>query len=141
MSAVDLQKEIDKLKADIIAIESDNELSSKEKHQYIDRKEEMIIILKKEIEKLSPAVNRTQTGKIMLCYIVEMFYSIFLCTCTDVTDEILENLMNLNKNTQAIQKDIKVVKHRTVQISHITIETNRPQPSSTKTDRLHHQIK
>jgi len=101
----------------------------------------MIIILKKEIEKLSPAVNRTQTGKIMLCYIVEMFYSIFLCTCADVTDEILKNLMNLNKNTQAIQKDIKVVKHRTVQISHITIETNRPQPSSTKTDRLHHQSK
>ena len=65
MSAVDLQKEIDKLKADIIAIESDNELSSKEKHQYIDRKEEMIIILKKEIERLSPAVNRTQTGKKM----------------------------------------------------------------------------
>ena len=64
MSAA-IQLKIDKLEADIIAIESDNELSSKEKRQYIDRKEEMIIILKKEIEKLSPAVNRTQTGKKM----------------------------------------------------------------------------
>ena len=65
MSAVDLQKEIDKLKADIIAIESDNELSSKEKHQYIDRNKELIILLKKEIERLSPAVNRTRTGEKM----------------------------------------------------------------------------
>ena len=64
MSAA-IQLKIDKLEADIIAIESDNELSSKEKHQYIDRKEEMIIILKKEIEKLSPAMNPTQTGKKM----------------------------------------------------------------------------
>jgi len=60
-----LQKEIDKLKADIIAIESDNELSSKEKRQYIALNTELIIILKKEIERLSPAVNRTQTGKKM----------------------------------------------------------------------------
>ena len=60
----------------------------------------MIIILENKIEKLSPAVNRTQTGKIMLCYIVEMFYSIFLCTCADVTDEILKNLMNLNQNLE-----------------------------------------
>ena len=62
MSAVDLRKEIDKLKADIIAIESDNELSSKEKHQYIDRNKELIIILENKIEKLSPAGIPTQTG-------------------------------------------------------------------------------
>ena len=65
MSVVDKEKEIDELKAEIIAIKSDDELSSKEKHQYIARKEELIIILEKEIEKLSPAVNRTQTGKKM----------------------------------------------------------------------------
>ena len=62
MSVVDKQKEIDELKAEIIAIKSDDELSSKEKHQYIDRKEELIIILKKEIEKLTPAGIPTQTG-------------------------------------------------------------------------------
>ena len=55
----------DKLEADIIAIKSNIKLSKELKLQYIDRKEEMIIILKKEIEKLSPAVNRTQTGKKM----------------------------------------------------------------------------
>ena len=141
MSAAAIQLKINELEADIIDIKGNIKLSKELKLQYIDRNKELIIILMKEIEKLSPTVNQTQTGEIMVCYIVEMFYSIFLCTCTDVTDEILENLMNLNKNTQAIQKDIKVVKHRTVQISHITIETNRPQPSSTKTDRLHHQIK
>ena len=64
MSAA-IQLKIDKLEADIIAIEGDNDLSSKEKRHYIALKEEMIIILKKEIEKLSPAVNRTQTGKKM----------------------------------------------------------------------------
>ena len=65
MSVVDKEKEIDELKAEIIAIKSDDELSSKEKRQYIDRKKELIIILEKKIEKLSPAVNRTQTGKKM----------------------------------------------------------------------------
>ena len=49
MSVVDKEKEIDELEADIIAIKSDDELSSKEKRQYIDRKEEMIIILKNKI--------------------------------------------------------------------------------------------
>jgi len=62
MSVVDKQKEIDELKAEIIAIKSDDELSSKEKHQYIDRNKELIIILKKEIEKLTPAGIPTQTG-------------------------------------------------------------------------------
>ena len=65
MSAVDLQKEIDKLKADIIAIESNIKLSEELKLQYIDRKEAMIIILENKIEKLSPAMNPTQTGKKM----------------------------------------------------------------------------
>ena len=65
MSVVDKEKEIDELKAEIIAIKSDDELSSKEKRQYIDRNKELIIILEKKIEKLSPAVNRTQTGKKM----------------------------------------------------------------------------
>ena len=55
MSVVDKQKEIDELKAEIIAIKSNIKLSEELKLQYIDRKEEMIIILKKEIEKLSPA--------------------------------------------------------------------------------------
>jgi len=54
MSAVDLQKEIDKLKADIIAIESNIKLSEELKLQYIDRNKEMIIILENKIEKLSP---------------------------------------------------------------------------------------
>ena len=99
MSA-DIQLKINELEADIIDIKGNIKLSKELKLQYIDRKEEMIIILKKEIEKLSPAVNRTQTGKIMLCYIVEMFYSIFLFTCADVTDEILKNLMNLNQNLE-----------------------------------------
>ena len=65
MSAVDLRKEIDKLKADIIAIECSNEFSFKEKVQYINSNKELIIILENKIEKLSPAVNRTQTGKKM----------------------------------------------------------------------------
>ena len=54
MSVVDKEKEIDELKAEIIAIKSDDELSSKEKLQYIALNKELIIILKKEIEKLSP---------------------------------------------------------------------------------------
>jgi len=62
MSVVDKQKEIDELKAEIIAIKSDDELSSKEKHQYIDRNKELIIILKNKIEKLTPAGIPTQTG-------------------------------------------------------------------------------
>jgi len=62
MSVVDKQKEIDELKAEIIAIKSDDELSSKEKHQYIDRNKELIIILENKIEKLSPAGIPTQTG-------------------------------------------------------------------------------
>ena len=60
MSAADIQLKINELEADIIDIECSNEFSFKEKVQYIDRKEEMIIILKKEIEKLSPAMNPTQ---------------------------------------------------------------------------------
>jgi len=72
MSVVDKEKEIDELKAEIIAIKSDDELSSKEKRQYIDRKKELIIILEKKIEKLSPAVNRTQTGKKMFKVILSM---------------------------------------------------------------------
>ena len=55
----------DKLEADIIAIKSNIKLSEELKLQYIALKEEMIIILKKEIERLSPAVNPTQTGRIM----------------------------------------------------------------------------
>ena len=54
MSVVDKEKEIDELKAEIIAIKGSNEFSFKEKVQYIDRNKELIIILKKEIEKLSP---------------------------------------------------------------------------------------
>ena len=65
MSAVDLQKEIDKLKADIIDIECSNEFSFKEKVQYIDRIHQRINTLENKIEKLSPTVNRTQTGKKM----------------------------------------------------------------------------
>ena len=72
MSVVDKEKEIDELKAEIIAIKSDDQLSSKEKRQYIDRKKELIIILEKKIEKLSPAVNRTQTGKKMFKVILSM---------------------------------------------------------------------
>ena len=68
MSAVDLQKEIDKLKADIIAIESNIKLSEELKLQYIALKEEMIIILENKIEKLSPAVISAQSGRIkILC--------------------------------------------------------------------------
>ena len=65
MSAVNLQQEIDELKAEIHDIKNNMKLSEELKLQYINSKEEMIIILKKEIEKLSPAVNRTQTGKKM----------------------------------------------------------------------------
>ena len=54
MSVVDKEKEIDELKADIIAIECSNEFSFKEKVQYIALNKEMIIILEKKIEKLSP---------------------------------------------------------------------------------------
>ena len=64
MSAA-IQLKIDKLEADIIAIESNTKLSEELKLQYINSNKELIIILKKEIEKLSPAVNRTQTGKKM----------------------------------------------------------------------------
>ena len=64
MSAA-IQLKIDKLEAVIIAIESNIKLSEELKLQYIDRNKEMIIILEKKIEKLSPAVNRTQTGKKM----------------------------------------------------------------------------
>ena len=102
MSVVDKQKEIDELKAEIIAIKNNNKLSEELKLQYINSNKELIIILENKIEKLSPAVNRTQTGEIMLCYIVEMFYSIFLFTCADVTDEILKNLMNLNQNLEKL---------------------------------------
>ena len=65
MSAADIQLKINELEADIIDIKGSNEFSFKEKVQYIDRNKEMIIILKKEIEKLSPAMNPTQTGKKM----------------------------------------------------------------------------
>ena len=65
MSAADIQLKINELEADIIDIKGSNEFSFKEKVQYINSKEEMIIILEKKIEKLSPAVNRTQTGKKM----------------------------------------------------------------------------
>ena len=64
MSAA-IQLKIDKLEADIIAIESNIKLSEELKLQYIDRNKEMIIILEKKIEKLSAAVNPTQTGKKM----------------------------------------------------------------------------
>ena len=64
MSAA-IQLKIDKLEADIIAIESNTKLSEELKLQYINSNKELIIILKKEIERLSPAVNRTQTGKKM----------------------------------------------------------------------------
>ena len=62
MSVVDKQKEIDELKAEIIAIKNNNKLSEELKLQYIDRKEELIIILENKIEKLSPAGIPTQTG-------------------------------------------------------------------------------
>ena len=62
MSVVDKQKEIDELKAEIIAIKNNNKLSEELKLQYIALKEELIIILKKEIEKLTPAGIPTQTG-------------------------------------------------------------------------------
>ena len=65
MSAVNLQKEIDELKAEILEIKNNIKLSEELKLQYINSKEEMIIILENKIEKLSPAVNRTQTGKKM----------------------------------------------------------------------------
>ena len=65
MSAAAIQLKIDKLEADIIAIESNIKLSEELKLQYINSKEEMIIILENKIEKLSPAVNPTQTGKKM----------------------------------------------------------------------------
>ena len=65
MSAVNLQKEIDELKAEILDIKNNMKLSEELKLQYINSKEEMIIILENKIEKLSPAVNRTQTGKKM----------------------------------------------------------------------------
>ena len=48
-----MQKEIDKFKADLIAIESNIKLSEL-KLQYINSNKEMIIILEKKIEKLSP---------------------------------------------------------------------------------------
>ena len=64
MSAA-IQLKIDKLEAVIIAIESNIKLSEELKLQYIDRNKEMIIILEKKIEKLSPAMNPTQTGKKM----------------------------------------------------------------------------
>ena len=53
MSAA-IQLKIDKLEADIIAIESNIKLSEELKLQYIDRNKEMIIILENKIEKLSP---------------------------------------------------------------------------------------
>ena len=62
MSVVDKQKEIDELKAEIIAIKNNNKLSEELKLQYIDRKEELIIILENKIEKLTPAGIPTQTG-------------------------------------------------------------------------------
>ena len=65
MSAANLQKEIDELKADIHDIKNNMKLSEELKLQYINSNKELIIILKKEIERLSPAVNRTQTGKKM----------------------------------------------------------------------------
>ena len=64
MSA-DIQLKINELEADIIDIKGNIKLSKELKLQYIDRKEEMIIILEKKIEKLSPAMNPTQTGKKM----------------------------------------------------------------------------
>ena len=65
MSAAAIQLKIDKLEADIIAIESNIKLSEELKLQYIALNKEMIIILEKKIERLSPAVNPTQTGRIM----------------------------------------------------------------------------
>ena len=64
MSAA-IQLKIDKLEADIIEIESNINSSEELKLQYIDRNKELIIILEKKIEKLSPAMNPAQTGKKM----------------------------------------------------------------------------
>ena len=56
MSAADIQLKINELEADIIDIKGSNEFSFKEKVQYIDRKDQRIIILENKIEKLTPAV-------------------------------------------------------------------------------------
>jgi len=65
MSVVDKQKEIDELKAEIIAIKSNIKLSEELKLQYINSNKELIIILKKEIEKLSLPEIPVQSGRIM----------------------------------------------------------------------------
>ena len=62
MSVVDKQKEIDELKAEIIAIKNNNKLSEELKLQYIALNKELIIILENKIEKLTPAGIPTQTG-------------------------------------------------------------------------------
>jgi len=53
MSAA-IQLKIDKLEADIIAIESNIKLSEELKLQYINSKEEMINNLEKKIQTLTP---------------------------------------------------------------------------------------
>jgi len=65
MSAADIQLKINELEADIIDIKGNIKLSKELKLQYINSNKEMIIILENKIEKLSPAVNPTQTGKKM----------------------------------------------------------------------------
>ena len=54
MSAADIQLKINELEADIIDIKGNIKLSKELKLQYIDRNKELIIILEKKIEKLSP---------------------------------------------------------------------------------------
>jgi len=54
MSVVDKEKEIDELKADIHDIKNNMKLSEELKLQYIALNKELIIILEKKIEKLSP---------------------------------------------------------------------------------------
>ena len=65
MSAAAIQLKIDKLEADIIAIESNIKLSEELKLQYIALNKEMIIILEKKIEKLSLPEIPVQSGRIM----------------------------------------------------------------------------
>ena len=54
MSAVNLQKEIDELKAEILDIKNNMKLSEELKLQYINSKEEMINNLEKKIQTLTP---------------------------------------------------------------------------------------
>ena len=65
MSAANLQKEIDELKAEIHDIKNNTKLTSEDRILCIKANRELIIILENKIEKLSPAMNPTQTGKKM----------------------------------------------------------------------------